>query len=350
MITSHATSDFLDVAAEERLYNQMRDNFWFPVAYSDELTDSPIGFTLFGENLVVVRLAGKARVFEDLCRHRGSALSLGKVVEGNELRCAYHGWTYNAEGRVTRVPAKEELSAAFANVQVPSYPTHEVSGLIYTTLGAPKFPPPEIAELDDPSYQFLHLDVYEWDCSLPRRLENYFDFSHFAWVHDGVLGDSEEPRIHDYDVDRVRGELRFIAGPFVEFTDNVKNNPESATTDKVGIMKQYQVFMPNAMKLNSDAGVTEDYVLWVAIAPVGRKRTRCFTYVGRNYPGEDADFRAFAQTITDQDKPIVESQRPEELPADLSGELHVKGADLGTLEYRRWLLEIANGIIEPAGI
>jgi len=350
MTTSHATSDFLDVAAEERLYNQMRDNFWFPVAYSDELTDSPMGFTLFGENLVVVRLAGKARVFEDLCRHRGSALSLGKVVEGNELRCAYHGWTYNAEGRVTRVPAKEELSAAFANVQVPSYPTHEVSGLIYTTLGDPKFPPPEIAELDDPNYQFLHLDVYEWDCSLPRRLENYFDFSHFAWVHDGVLGDSEEPRIHDYDVDRVGGELRFIAGPFVEFTDNVKNNPESATTDRVGIMKQYQVFMPNAMKLNSDAGVTEDYVLWVAIAPVGRKRTRCFTYVGRNYPGKDADFRAFAQTITDQDKSIVESQRPEELPADLSGELHVKGADLGTLEYRRWLLEIANGIIEPTSV
>ena len=81
---------------------------------------------------------------------------------------------------------------------------------------------------------------------------------------------------------------------------------------------------------------------------MNRKRTRAFTYVGRNYPGSDEDFRAFAQMVTDQDRPIVESQRPEELPADLAAELHVKGADLGTLEYRRWLLDIANGKVELA--
>ena len=167
---SHAISDYLDVAAEERLYDQMREHFWHPVAYSDELTDEPQGFTLFGERLVVVRLDGKARVFEDLCRHRGSALSLGIVIDGKELRCPYHGWTYDADGKVTRIPAREELSPAFANVRVPSFPTHETSGLVYTTLGEPKFPPPQIDEIDSPDYDFLHLDIYEWDTSLPRRL------------------------------------------------------------------------------------------------------------------------------------------------------------------------------------
>lgn len=344
MTSTHAISDYLDEAAERRLYYQMRDNFWFPVAYSDELTDSPQAFTLFEEELVVVRLGGEARVFEDLCRHRGSRLSLGKVVEGNELRCPYHGWTYDADGFVTRVPAKEELSPAFANVRLPSYPTAETAGIVYTTLGDPKFPPPSIPEIDNPNYRFIHLEVYEWDCSLPRRLENYFDFSHFAWVHDGLLGDSSQPRIEDYEVERVGGEMRFVAGPFVEFTDNVKNSPTSGVSEQYDVWKQYQVFMPNAMKLNSAAGEdAQDYVLWVIIAPVGPKRTRCFTYQGRNYAGEDDDFRAFAQLVTDQDKPIVESQRPEELPADLAAEMHVKGADLGTLEYRRWLLDIANG-------
>ena len=349
MTARHATSDYLDVAAENRLYEEMRDNFWFPVAYSDELKDEPQAFTLFEEQLVVVRLDGAPRVFEDLCRHRGAALSLGKVIDGCELRCGYHGWTYDAEGRVTRVPAREELSPAFRNVRVPSFPTVEVSGLVYTTLGDPKFPPPAIPEIDDPSYRFLHLDIYEWNCSLPRRLENYFDFSHFAWVHDGILGDSSQPRIEDYDVEKVGGELRFLAGPFVEFTDNVKNNPESGVAETYEAWKRYRVFLPNAMKLNSSAGPVEDYVLWVAAAPVHRKRTRAFTYVGRNYPGEDEDFRAFAQMVTDQDRPIVESQRPEELPADLAAEMHVRGADLGTLEYRRWLLEIANGTVEPVG-
>lgn len=65
--------------------------------------------------------------------------------------------------------------------------------------------------------------------------------------------------------------------------------------------------------------------------------------MGCNYPGSDDDFRAFAQVVTDEDRPIVESQRPEELPADLAAEMHVKGADLGTFEYRKWLLDIANG-------
>ena len=348
MATRYMTSDYLDVAAEDRLYLRMRENFWFPIAYSDDLGDEPQGFTLFEEKLVVVRLAGAPRVFEDLCRHRGAALSLGKVIDGCRLRCPYHGWTYDAEGRVTSVPAREELSPAFRNVRVPSFPAVESSGLVWTTLGDPKFPVPVVPEVDDPDYKFLHLDIYEWDCSLPRRLENYFDFSHFAWVHDGILGDSTQPRIEDYDVEKVGGELRFVAGPFVEFTDNVKNSPESGTGDTYGAMKQYQVFLPNAMKLNSAAGETEDYVLWVAVAPVNRKRTRCFTYVGRNYPGRDADFRAFAQMVTDQDQPVVESQRPEELPADLAAEMHVRGADLGTLEYRKWLLDIANGKVDPA--
>ena len=52
--------------------------------------------------------------------------------------------------------------------------------------------------------------------------------------------------------------------------------------------------------------------------------------------------------ILGQDKPIVESQRPEELPVDLTAEMHVKGADLGTVEYRRWLISIAGGDIAPA--
>ena len=52
--------------------------------------------------------------------------------------------------------------------------------------------------------------------------------------------------------------------------------------------------------------------------------------------------------ILGQDQPIVESQRPEELPVDLTSEMHVKGADLGTVEFRRWLISIAEGTIALA--
>lgn len=67
---------------------------------------------------------------------------------------------------------------------------------------------------------------------------------------------------------KVGGDLPFIAGPFVESTDNVKNNPESGSGETYEVMKRYRVFLPNAMKLNSAAGPVEDYVLWVVVAPL----------------------------------------------------------------------------------
>ena len=184
--------------------------------------------------------------------------------------------------------------------------------------------------------------------TFPRRL-NYFDFSHFAHVHHGILGDRDEAEIADYDVARHGAELRITAGPFIEYTDNVKNSAVEHTGQTYEAWKRYRVCMPNAMKLNSSAGATEDFVLCVAVAPVNRRRTRCFTFVARNYAFDrDQEFHDMQYVILSQDQPIVESQRPEELPVDLTAEMHVKGADLGTVEYRRWLISIAGGTIDLA--
>jgi vanillate O-demethylase monooxygenase subunit len=64
----------------------------------------------------------------------------------------------------------------------------------------------------------------------------------------------------------------------------------------------------------------------------------------RNYdldPRSDHKFIDFNELVIGQDRPIVESQRPEELPVDLSDELHIRGVDRVSLEYRKWLTEFA---------
>lgn len=341
----------LDVEAEGQLYDRLR-RFWHPVAYSADLEDGPQAANLFGNKLVVARLGDKPVVFDDLCRHRGSALSLG-FVEGDYLRCPYHGWTYDAEGTVVEVPSRPELSGKL-KVQVPGYPAVESGGLVWSCIEEePEFPPAEFPELSNPEYHTIRFAPYEWNCSLGRRLENYFDFSHFAFVHDGILGDRSQAEIADYEVRREGAEIRMLAGPFIEYTDNVKNvevgDKVAGAPETYEAWKRYRVFMPNAMLLNSSAGVTADYVLFVALAPVGPKTTRCFTMVARNYAlDEDEKFREFQHVILSQDQPVVESQRPEELPEDLSEEMHVKGADLGTLEYRKWLLEFIADKFEMA--
>src|SRR5436305_11989874 len=93
----------LDEAAEQLLYAALR-RYWHPVLFADDLADKPRGVTLLGERVAVVRLGGGVSAFRDLCVHRGSALSVGRVIDGDKLMCRYHGWTYDAGGACARIP------------------------------------------------------------------------------------------------------------------------------------------------------------------------------------------------------------------------------------------------------
>src|ERR1700730_13386684 len=98
------TRNELDEAGESRLYRGLR-HFWLPVMLGSQLQDAPRPAVLLGEQLVLARMAGSVRCFDDICAHRGAALSLGQV-EDSKLRCAYHGWTYGADGACTAIPAR----------------------------------------------------------------------------------------------------------------------------------------------------------------------------------------------------------------------------------------------------
>ncbi len=91
------------------------------------------------------------------------------------------------------------------------------------------------------------------------------------------------------------------------------------------------------------------FVLFLACAPLSAKRCRSFTWNARTYslePEKDAELAAFQGLILDQDRPIAESQRPEELPVDLSQELHIAGPDKASIAYRRRLAELAATAVE----
>ena len=75
-----------------------------PVAYAHELADAPIRRRLLGEDLVLWRdSGGTPHALRDLCIHRGTALSLGRVV-GDRIMCPYHGWQYGGDGVCTLIP------------------------------------------------------------------------------------------------------------------------------------------------------------------------------------------------------------------------------------------------------
>lgn len=71
---------------------------WHVVARSSDVGGSQVAAArLLGEDQVVWRRGGEVMVWRDLCVHRGTRLSLGRVT-GLGLECGYHGWTYDETG------------------------------------------------------------------------------------------------------------------------------------------------------------------------------------------------------------------------------------------------------------
>jgi methylxanthine N1-demethylase len=331
----------LDVAGEAALYRAMR-HFWHPVLRVTDLGEGPQQVFLLGEQLVVVRLGGEVRAFPDLCVHRGTALSLGWVEDGAVLRCAYHGWTYGPDGVCTSIPSRFGSNIP-RRARLRRYPAVERHGLIWVCLEEePVYPIFDFPEYGDESYRTLEPAPYDWRCSAPRRLENFVDFAHFAWVHDGLLGSRDHPEVPEHDVWREGPELRFYQRVVEPLTGATK---QQLRTDAsvVEVENTYRMTMPLTIYLDRRFPGDNRYILVMVASPLGPKTTRSFWFIARNYAldQDDMEFVRFEDEILAQDQPVVESQRPEELPVDLSAELHVRGADKVSLEYRRWLVELA---------
>jgi methylxanthine N1-demethylase len=332
----------LDVDGEAALYRALR-RFWQPVMWADELADRPVPVRLLDEALVVVRLEGQVSVFRDLCVHRGTALSLGWVAD-DRLVCAYHGWTYDAGGICTRIPASHGPNIP-RKARLVRYRAAEHAGLIWVCLSddEPLMPLPSFPQYGDPTYRLIKIPTYDWHASAARRVENFVDFSHFPWVHEGILGDRSQPEVPEHEVLRDATTLSFELG-VMEPASPLKGDVE-AEAKVQRHPSRYVISMPFTVLLDqplADGG--NHFVLFVASCPLSARETRNFTWNARNYelePARDAEFIAFQQTILEQDRVVVESQRPEELPVDLSEELHIRGADRVSIDYRRWLGEIA---------
>ena len=62
----------------------------------DELwTGEKVGIVVMGRPVLLVNIEGTVCAYADRCRHKGIALSLGKL-DGHVLACSVHGWLYDA--------------------------------------------------------------------------------------------------------------------------------------------------------------------------------------------------------------------------------------------------------------
>jgi len=105
--------------------------YWWPVGISAHLKDKPTFIRVMGEDLVLFRDGqGRAGVLGAYCAHRRANLCLGDVETGG-LRCRYHGWLYDTEGRVLQTPGEPPESKLKDGIRQLAYPVEELGGLVF---------------------------------------------------------------------------------------------------------------------------------------------------------------------------------------------------------------------------
>ena len=160
--------------------------FWHPVARAQDLAAGrALPIKIMSENVTVYRGEGGTPYAVDFrCAHRGTQLSTG-WVEGDNLRCFYHGWVYGPDGQCVEQPAETEPFCQ--RIKIRSYPTREYLGLVFIYLGEGQPPElPRFPELEDEGVLEVRRPV-SWPCNYFNRIENSADEVHLAFVH----GDSQ---------------------------------------------------------------------------------------------------------------------------------------------------------------
>ncbi len=314
--------------------------FWHPVCTTAELDASRrgdgavLGVRLLGEQVVVARTAGGLVALRDRCLHRSTRLSVGWVCD-DTLQCAYHGWRWDRSGKCVEIPAMPGTPIP-SRARIDAFDVTEAYGLVWARLeaGWPTRVPASPA-WDEPEMRIAEGRPYVWPTSTERRVENFVDLSHFAWVHNGSLSrrDAVVPPIPD--VQRVDGELRFEYDPPVL--------PPSDGRALIG-WSAYRVTMPGTVNIEFDVPGAGRRHLWMTAAPLNADDTevRCYWLMARsdNVGADDGPYMEFQQQVLDEDHPVIVAQHPANIPFEPGAELSVR-TDKVSIEYRRWLAELA---------
>lgn len=136
MFTQEENDLLTQVGAGTPMGELMR-RYWVPAFLAEELPEpgcAPVRTRLFGEDLVGFRDShGRVGLLSEYCSHRQASLFYGRTHEDEPgLRCVYHGWKYDVDGRILETPAEPISSRLKDHIRHTAYPCVEINGLIMT--------------------------------------------------------------------------------------------------------------------------------------------------------------------------------------------------------------------------
>ena len=220
-------------------------------------------------------------------------------------------------------------------------------GLIWTCL-APVGDPvlPDFHEWDDSDYVRVLPDPINIRAAAGRQLEGFLDVAHFAWIHTETFGDRTNPIVPRYDVVPQANGLR---AEYASSVSNFTHDMRHRAPDDFLWWRIFEVTLPFSARLTVRFPDEGRLCILNACSPISARVTKVFVPIARNF---DKDFpdelaREFNHRVFAEDQEIVEAQCPEDLPIDLTEEVHIR-ADRTSIEYRKLLGKLGLGRIYTA--
>ena len=288
---------------------------WYVAATSDEITESPLGRRLLGEDVVLWRGAsGTITAFENRCAHRAFPLSHSRI-DGDRLVCGYHGCTYDTYGTCVFTPSQPEVPTG---MRVRVFPVLEEPPFVWVWLGPPHAAAgsqlPSTPWINDPAWTSFG-SAWQVSANYMMLHEHYLDFSYAPVVHTRDLppGLDSMPAFNDVEVTETTVSYTRIM-PELPLTDwhvnatgldrnQLYRHSESGTFVSPAMHRQYW----NIETSNREVYTT---TRTHAITPETATTTHVFMQGSRNY-ALDSDpvttvLRSFLAEVAQRDTSILE--------------------------------------------
>jgi len=252
---------------------------WLIAAQSEELAGrGPIARVVNDVSLVLYRdRVGSIAALENRCPHKNVALSLGRVQDG-VLQCRYHGWRFDAEGRVVDVPCRSP-DERLPNCRVPSFQAAECDGWIWVNLASPNAittQPPRYPRL--PDHRWFERQ-YVVDAPVDLILENGLDCSHTGFAHEGLFRGAPKQFVTARIEETPTGVRAETLG---EDTTGAKD-ARSILGRRKAMRHIDEVVLPHTLLVDYWIGDTTHVQTILVCTPEGPDRTRVYNRTGLRY-------------------------------------------------------------------
>ncbi|MFF7550999.1 Rieske 2Fe-2S domain-containing protein [Streptomyces canus] len=350
--------------------------YWHPVASSETLIAGalPQKTRVLGEDLVVFRDGqGSPGVVIERCTHRGASLFYGRV-EDDGIRCCYHGWKFDVQGRCIEQACEPGLGRRRDAARQPWYPVEERYGLVFVYMGPPELKPelPRYDVLENPaedekyfaSWPVPHAAVtgMPTDFSWLNIYENSADPTHVTWLHSthsgyqmlgtGKVGGYPE---NFFDASLIADRVTYERTDHgLKYTQRFDVEGEDGEVTEYGFAVEQH--LPNVFGLPDFVKVTPDQrpdqLLWVV--PSDDTSHRLFFSIRTNDPQRMVGFVIGITQNGKQNHELTDEER-QKFPGDaeaqgsqgaitLDSEETLATSDRGVVMLRRMLLAMADDV------